>query len=167
MYSHASAAAIATATVRLFTSDTDKGGLACTPSSHAASGVPRRDTSSADLRLAPTRTALSLGGKRSGAAAGDVLLIDVWIPREPTAAPGVAAASGDCDGRAAPGGSVGGDHMHGLWYCRRLRRRRNRVLSSCQRARPTRTQLLLRPWSCARSKRVPRLRDAQRRRCTR
>src|SRR4051794_34358419 len=44
MYSPASAAAIATATVRLFTSDTDKGGLACAPSSHAASGVPREVT---------------------------------------------------------------------------------------------------------------------------
>src|SRR4051794_36924603 len=51
MYSLASAAAIATATVPLFTSDTDQGGLACAPSSHAASGVPRRDRSSAHLRL--------------------------------------------------------------------------------------------------------------------
>jgi transposase len=50
----ASAAAIARATVRLFTSDTDKGGLACAPSSHAAPGVPRRDRSSAHLRLTPT-----------------------------------------------------------------------------------------------------------------
>src|SRR3954454_22228366 len=62
-YSPASAAAIATATVLLFTSDTDNGGPASVPSLHAASGVPRRDGSSAHLRLAPTRTALSLGGK--------------------------------------------------------------------------------------------------------
>src|SRR4051794_16624530 len=64
MYSPASAAAIATATVPLFTSDTDQGGLACAPSSHAASDVPRRDRSGAQLRLAPTRTARSLGGRR-------------------------------------------------------------------------------------------------------
>src|SRR3954454_12966728 len=80
MYSPASAAAIATATVRLFTSDTDKGGLACAPSSHAASGVPRRDRSTARLRLAPTRTALIAHRQSSNAAAGDVLLIDGLRP---------------------------------------------------------------------------------------
>src|SRR3954447_7185647 len=42
-YSPASAAAIATATVRLFTSDTENGGPACAPSLHPASGMPRRD----------------------------------------------------------------------------------------------------------------------------